>query len=131
MFRTLHIALVAGLFLATACTLPVLARCPQDDGPDTGEPLNIGVSGAIRDGRGRPVEGATVELIVNPYCPTSLSTRTSATTDAAGLYSVAGQGHKGVVRVRAHKDGYRTGLREVRGVRHSRDFVMNFSLHKK
>lgn len=98
------------------------------DMPVDSEPIKILATGLVRSRDGQPIANAAVELQMNPYYPTQVSTRTWTATDSYGNYTLSGTGHHGTARVRVAAEGYRMDIRELGFIRRSREISFNFSL---
>lgn len=98
------------------------------DMPVGSEPIQILATGHVRSRNGQPIANAAVELQMNPYYPTNLSSKTWTATDSYGNYSLSGTGHHGTARVRVAAEGYRMDIRELGFIRRSREISFNFSL---
>ncbi len=68
-------------------------------------PIDARLTGTVRDERGTAIAGATVAIVLGP------PTGKSATTDAAGAYTIVGI--YGGFTVRVTKDGYQPEERSM------------------
>lgn len=85
------------------------------------DPVEVAVSGVVRDGHGRPLEGAEVSLQAD-YKGSDVVQ--SARSDANGVYTITAQDRPGKFDLRIALEGHRTFKRSFAS-RTSRAFVAN------